>query len=71
MLLLAMLEVCFFLKRAMIAFLQEQEILKSLNQLESTCLKKLRDPLLITKTHLEGLMFYADLMMLIKKKKPQ
>jgi len=62
----------FYLKRAMIAFLKEQELIKSLNQLESACLDKLQDPLLITKTHLEGLMFdrvYADLMMLVKSKK--
>ena len=61
----------FYLKRAIIAFLKEQELIKSLNQLESACLKKLQDPLLITKTHMEGLMFdrvYADLMMLVKSK---
>ena len=61
----------FYLKRAMIAFLKEQELIKSLNQLESACLKKLQDLLLITKTHMEGLMFdrvYADLMMLVKSK---
>ena len=61
----------FYLKRAIIAFLKEQELIKSLNQLESACLKKLQDPLLITKTHMEGLMFdrvYADLVMLVKSK---
>ena len=61
----------FYLKRAIIAFLKEQELIKSLNQLESACLKKLQDPLFITKTHMEGLMFdrvYADLMMLVKSK---
>ena len=61
----------FYLKRAIIAFLKGQEFIKSLNQLESACLKKLQDPLLITKTHMEGLMFdrvYADLMMLVKSK---
>jgi len=55
----------------MIAFLKEQELIKSLNQLEFACLKKLQDPLLITKTHMEGLMFdrvYTDLMMLVKSK---
>ena len=31
----------FYLKRAMIAFLKEQELIKSLNQLESACLEKL------------------------------
>ena len=61
-----------YMKRAMIAFLKEQELIKSLNQLESTCLNRLQDPLLITKTRMEGLMFdrvYADLMMLVKSKK--
>jgi len=61
----------FYLKRAMIAFLKEQELIKSLNQLESACLKKLEDPMLITKIHMEGLMFdrvYANLMMLVKSK---
>lgn len=50
---------------------REQELIKSLNQFESACLKKLQDPLLITKTHTEGLMFnrvYASLMMLVKSK---
>lgn len=59
----------FFLRRAMIAFLEEQEFIKSLNKLESACLDKLRDDLLINKLRLEGLMHdksYADLMMLVK-----
>ena len=59
----------FFLRRAMVDFLMEQKSIKSLNKLESTCLKKLEDPLLVTNLHLEGLLFdriYADLMMLVK-----
>ena len=59
----------YFLSKAMVAFLMEQKMIKSLNRLESTCLKKLQDPLLLSNLQLEGLMFdkiYADLMMLVK-----
>ena len=59
----------YFLSKAMIAFLMEQKMIKSLNYLESTCLKKLQDPLLLSNLQLEGLLFdkiYADLMMLVK-----
>ena len=55
----------------MLAFLNEQKMLKKLNLLELTCLKKLNDPVLLTMVRLEGLMFdhiYADLMMLVKSK---
>ena len=58
-----------FLRRAMITFLKEQELIKQLNKLESTCLEKLQDDVLINKLRLEGLMHdkvYADLMMLVK-----
>ena len=58
-----------FLCRAMIAFLHERQLVKSLNRLESTCLLKLRDPIIIATLKLEGLMFdkvYADLMTLVK-----
>ena len=61
----------FFLRKAMLAFLNEQKMLKKLNLLELTCLKKLNDPVLLTMVRLEGLMFdhiYADLMMLVKSK---
>lgn len=53
----------------MIEFLKEQELIKELNKLESACLQKLQDDLLINKLRLEGLMHdkvYADLMMLVK-----
>ena len=53
----------------MIAFLMEQKMVKSLKCLESTCSKKLQDPLLLSNLQLEGLLFdkiYADLMMLVK-----
>ena len=59
----------YFLRKAMVAFLTEQKIIKSLNHLESACLKKLQDPLLLSNLQLEGLLFdkvYADLMMLVK-----
>ena len=59
----------YFLRKALIEFLKEQELLKALNRLESTCLKKLHDSLLLTNLRLEGLMFdkvYADLMTLVK-----
>jgi hypothetical protein len=59
----------YFLRKAMAAFLTEQKIIKSLNHLESTCLKKLQDSLLLSNLQLEGLLFdkvYADLMMLVK-----
>ena len=58
-----------FLRRAMITFLKEQELIKQLNKLESTCLEKLQDEVLINKLRLEGLMHdkvYADLSMLVK-----
>ena len=58
-----------FLRRAMVTFLKEQELIKKLNKLESTCLEKLQNDLLINKLRLEGLMHdkvYADLMMLVK-----
>ena len=61
----------FFLRNAMLAFLQEQKLLKKLNYLESTCLRKLNDNLLLTKLHLEGLIYdkvYCDLMTLVKSK---
>ena len=47
----------YFLREAMAAFLTEQKIIKSLNHLESTCLKKLQDPLLLSNLQLEGLLF--------------
>lgn len=55
----------FYLRRAILAFLKEQELIKSLKLLESTCLKKLQDSLLIT-TRLVWMFdrIYADLMML-------
>lgn len=59
----------YFLCKAMIEFLKEQTLIKALNHLESTCLKKLHDSLLLTNLRLEGLMFdkvYADLMTLVK-----
>ena len=52
-----------------IAFLEEQKLIKELNQLELTCLQKLHESLLLTNLKLEGLMFdkvYADLMILVK-----
>lgn len=42
---------------------------KSLNILESICLKKLQDSVILAKAELEGLMYdnvYADLMILVK-----
>ena len=42
---------------ALIEFLNEQQHIKPLNHLESTCLQKLTDPLIIAKAHLEGLIF--------------
>ena len=59
----------YFLCKALIEFLKEKELIKALNHLESTCLKKLHDSLLLTNLRLEGLMFdkvYADLMTLVK-----
>ena len=59
----------YFLHKAMIEFLKEQELIKALNHLESACLKKLHDSLLLINLRLEGLMFdkvYADLMILVK-----
>ena len=59
----------YFLCKALIEFLKEQELIKDLNHLESTCLKKLHDSLLLTNLRLEGLMFdkvYPDLMTLVK-----
>ena len=59
----------YFLRKAMVTFLLEQKTIKSLNRLESTCLKKLQDPLLLANLQLEGLMFdkvYADLITLVK-----
>ena len=59
----------YILRKAMVAFLMEQKIIKSLNYLELTCLKKLQDPLLLSNLQLEGLLFdkvYADLMMWVK-----
>ena len=53
----------------MVAFLKEQRLIKALNRLESSCLQKLQDPLLLANLRLEGLMFekvYADLMTLAK-----
>lgn len=61
----------YFLSKALIEFLKEEELIKALNRLESTCLKKLHDSLLMTNLKLEGLMFdkvYADLMTLVKSK---
>ena len=58
-----------FLRKAMVSFLNEQKMLKKLNMLETTCLKKLSNVTLLTKVRLEGLLFdkvYADLMMLVK-----
>ena len=55
----------YFLRKAMAAFLTEQKIIKLLNHLESTCLKKLQYPLVLSNLQLEGLLFdevYADLM---------
>ena len=59
----------YFLCKALVEFLKEQELVKALNCLESTCFMKLHDSLLITNLRLEGLMFdkvYADLMVLVK-----
>ena len=59
----------YFLCKALVEFLEEEELIKALNRLESTCLKKLHDSLLLTNLKLEGLMFdkvYADLMTLVK-----
>ena len=59
----------YYLRKAMIEFLKEQELIKALNRLETTCLKKLHDSLLLINLRLEGLMFdkvYADLMILVK-----
>ena len=47
----------FFLSKAMRNFLLEQKEIKQLNFLESTCLEKLSDIDLLTKAHLEGLLF--------------
>ena len=61
----------FFLRKGMIAFLEEQMFVKRLNKLESACLQKLNDVVLLTKLHLEGLLFdkvYGDLMTLVKSK---
>ena len=59
----------YYLRKAMIEFLKEQELIKALNRLETTCLKKLHDSLLLINLRLEGLMFdkvYADLIILVK-----
>ncbi len=59
----------YFLRVAMVTFLEEQRLIKALNRLESSCLQKLQDSLLLAKLRLEGLMFdkvYADLMTLVK-----
>ena len=58
-----------FLRRAMITFLKEQQLIKGLNKLESACLEKLQDNVLVNKLKLEGLIHdkvYSDLMMLVK-----
>ena len=55
----------FFLRKAMVVFLNEQKLIKSLNRLESSCLQKLQDPVLLDNLRLGRLMFdkvYADLM---------
>ena len=62
----------YFLRSAMITFLHEKQLFKSLNRLESTCLRKLKDPVIVATLKLEGLMFdkvYADLMILVKSTK--
>ena len=49
--------------------MNEQKLIKSLNRLESSCLQKLQDPVLLANLRLEGLTFdkvYADLMTLVK-----
>ena len=59
----------YFLRSAMITFLHDRQLVKSLNHLESTCLRKLKDPVIVATVKLEGLMFdkvYADLMTLVK-----
>ena len=59
----------YFLCKALVKFLKEQELVKALNCLESTCLKKLHDSLLLANLRLEGMIFdkvYADLMILVK-----
>ena len=59
----------YFLRDILVAFLKEQNSIKLLNRLESTCLQKLQDSLLLTNLRLEGLLFdkvYADLMTLVK-----
>ncbi len=59
----------YFLREAMVSFLKEQKLIKALNCLESSCLQKLQDPLLLANLRLQGLMFdkvYADLMTLVK-----
>ena len=59
----------FFLRKAMVAFLNEQKLLKSLNILETSCLEKLQDSAVVANLKLEGLLFdkvYSDLMMLVK-----
>ena len=61
----------YFLCTAMVAFLNEQQLIKSLNLLELSCLEKLQDPVLIANLRLEGLLFdkvYSDLMTLVKSK---
>lgn len=59
----------YFLQKAMVTFLNEQKLIKSLNRLELCCFRKLHDPILLANLRLEGLIFdkvYADLMMLVK-----
>ena len=61
----------FFLRKGMLAFLEEQKFVKRLNKLEFACLQKLNDIVLLIKLRLEGLLFdkvYGDLMILIKSK---
>ena len=59
----------YFLCKALVGFLKEQELIKAINCPEYTCLKKLHDSLLLVNSRLEGLMLdkvYADLMILVK-----
>ena len=61
----------YFLRTAMITFLKEQKLIKLLNLLELSCMKKLENSMLLSNLRLEGLLFdkiYSDLMMLVKSK---
>ena len=59
----------FFLKDAMLDFLNERKHIKHFNHLESACYQNLKNTNLLANAKLEGLLFekvYADLMTLVK-----